>query len=115
MREQKRACERREEKQENRAVGNDLRSHDITIAVPSALTGLTAGFGMEPGGPPSPLSPTSHLSSSSPFHHTLSRLLLGDLVQMFTNDAFLASLIGLCFPLKLSTSPYQHILLNLKM
>jgi hypothetical protein len=29
-----------------------LRSQDVTVQVPSALAGLTAGFEKEPGGPP---------------------------------------------------------------
>jgi len=33
-------------------VGGGLLSHVVTNAVPSALAGLTAGFGMEPGVPP---------------------------------------------------------------
>ena len=35
------------------------------IAVPSALKGLTSGFGMGPGGPPSQLSPVSLSLSKS--------------------------------------------------
>lgn len=30
-------------------AGDGLLSHDLAIAVPSALQGLTAGFGMGPG------------------------------------------------------------------
>ena len=37
-------------------VGGDLLSHNVTVAVPSALEGLTAEFGMGSGVPP-PLSP----------------------------------------------------------
>jgi hypothetical protein len=33
-------------------VGSGLLSHTVTSAVPSALVGLTAGFGMGPGVPP---------------------------------------------------------------
>jgi hypothetical protein len=33
------------------AVGSGLLSHAVTRVVPSALVRLTAGFGMEPGGP----------------------------------------------------------------
>ena len=29
--------------------GDVLLSHDLPVAVPSALNGLTSGFGMEPG------------------------------------------------------------------
>lgn len=32
-------------------VGSGVLSHTVTSAVPSALVSLTAGFGMEPGGP----------------------------------------------------------------
>jgi len=32
-------------------VGNGVRSHPVTRAVPSALVSLTAGFGMGPGVP----------------------------------------------------------------
>lgn len=32
-------------------VGSGVLSHAVTRAVPSALVSLTAGFGMEPGGP----------------------------------------------------------------
>ncbi len=41
-----------------RRVGNDLLSHAPTGAVSSAQVGLTAGFGMGPGGPPPRGSPT---------------------------------------------------------
>ena len=33
--------------------GDVLLSHDLPVAVPSALKGLTSGFGMEPGISPS--------------------------------------------------------------
>ena len=33
--------------------GDDLLSHDLNTAVSSAMKGLTSGFGMEPGVPPS--------------------------------------------------------------
>ena len=35
-----------------RSVGDGILSHIVSNAVPSALTGLTAGFGMDPGVPP---------------------------------------------------------------
>src|SRR5438876_330971 len=35
-------------------LGGDLLSHPVTRAVPSALEGLTSGFGMGPGVPPPP-------------------------------------------------------------
>ena len=34
-------------------LGGDLLSHPVPRAVPSALTGLASGFGMEPGVSPS--------------------------------------------------------------
>jgi hypothetical protein len=37
--------------------GDVLLSHMLPRAVPSALKGLTSGFGMEPGVSPSPWSP----------------------------------------------------------
>src|SRR5207237_3096224 len=37
--------------------GDVLLSHTLPHAVPSALKGLTSGFGMEPGVSPSPWSP----------------------------------------------------------
>ena len=37
--------------------GDVLVSHAVSRAVPSALKGLTSGFGMEPGVSPSPWSP----------------------------------------------------------
>ena len=39
-------------------VGDDLRSQRVAPQVPSALAGLTAGFGMGPGGAPPLQSPT---------------------------------------------------------
>ena len=48
-----------------RWVGSGLLSHPVTRAVPSALVSLTAGFGMEPGGP-SPLEPPTHLLALAP-------------------------------------------------
>ena len=38
-------------------LGNDLLSQEAALQVPSALTGLTTGFGMLPGVPPSLKSP----------------------------------------------------------
>jgi hypothetical protein len=38
-------------------LGNDLLSQRVAPQVPSALVGLTAGFGMEPGVPPPLQSP----------------------------------------------------------
>ena len=37
--------------------GSDLLSHPVTRAVPSALEGLTSGFGMGPGVSPPPWPP----------------------------------------------------------
>jgi hypothetical protein len=39
-------------RKEKGRVGSGVLSHTVSSAVPSALMGLTAGFGMEPGGPP---------------------------------------------------------------
>ena len=39
-------------------AGNDLRSHTLSRAVPSALRGLTSVFGMGTGGTPAVRSPT---------------------------------------------------------
>jgi hypothetical protein len=38
-------------------LGNDLLSQEVALQVPSALTDLTAGFGMLPGVSPSLQSP----------------------------------------------------------
>src|SRR5207344_1272532 len=40
-----------------RCLGSDLLSHSVSRAVPSALEGLTSGFGMGPGVPPPPWPP----------------------------------------------------------
>ncbi len=40
-----------------RCLGSDLLSHPVARAVPSALEGLTSGFGMGPGVPPPPWPP----------------------------------------------------------
>ena len=40
-------------------LGDDLVSRDVTVRVPSALAGLTAGFGKEPGVPPPPETPSN--------------------------------------------------------
>ena len=40
-------------------AGNDLRSHTLSRAVPSALRGLTSVFGMGTGGSPAVRSPTT--------------------------------------------------------
>jgi hypothetical protein len=39
------------------SFGNDLLSHPVSRAVPSALESLTSGFEMEPGVPSPPISP----------------------------------------------------------
>ena len=41
-------------------VGDDLLSHNVSVAVPSALEGLTSEFEMGSGGPP-PLKPPTKL------------------------------------------------------
>lgn len=41
-----------------KGVGDDVRSHTVTRAVPFALVSLTTGFEMGPGGPSPLLSPT---------------------------------------------------------
>src|SRR5215469_18451352 len=43
-------------------VGNDLRSHTLSRAVPSARRGLTSVFGMGTGGSPAVRSPTNRSS-----------------------------------------------------
>src|SRR4029450_10521937 len=45
-----------------KSLGGDLLSHPASRAVPSALEGLTSGFGMGPGGSP-PLWPPKRLWS----------------------------------------------------
>jgi hypothetical protein len=40
-------------------AGGALVSHRVAPAVPSALAGLTSGFGMGPGVPPPPLPPAA--------------------------------------------------------
>ena len=48
-------------------LGNDLLTHPVTRKVPSALEGLTAGFGMGPGIPPplkSPRNPILHVNGT---------------------------------------------------
>jgi hypothetical protein len=42
----------RDRNQKEGDVGNGLLSHTVSSAVPSALVGLTSGFGMDPGVPP---------------------------------------------------------------
>ena len=49
----------------NRRVGKGIRSHPAAGAVPSALAGLTTGFGMGPGVPPPLVSPTHSLLTRS--------------------------------------------------
>jgi hypothetical protein len=50
-------------------VGNDVRSHTVAGAVPSALVSLTTGFEMVPGRPSPLQSPTALL----PLLHTAVR------------------------------------------
>src|SRR5947207_14139372 len=47
---------------EARCLGGDLLSHPVTRAVPSALEGLTSGFGMGPGVSPPPGPPKRRLA-----------------------------------------------------
>jgi plasmid stabilization system protein ParE len=47
-------------------AGNDLRSHTLSRAVPSALRGLTSVFGMGTGGTPAVRSPTTCSSAVRP-------------------------------------------------
>jgi hypothetical protein len=48
-----------------KSLGNDLLSQAVTRQVPSALTGLTSGFGMWPGVPLSLQSPRDSISMLS--------------------------------------------------
>ena len=48
-------------------AGNDLRSHTLSRAVPSALRGLTSVFGMGTGGSPAVRSPTTCCSLPAAF------------------------------------------------
>ncbi len=45
-------------------AGNDLRSHTLSRAVPSARRGLTSVFGMGTGGTPAVRSPTNRSRQS---------------------------------------------------
>jgi hypothetical protein len=47
-----------------RCLGSDLLSHPVTRAVPSALEGLTSGFGMGPGVSPPPWPPKRGVRST---------------------------------------------------
>ena len=47
-------------------AGDDLRSHTLSRAVPSALRGLTSVFGMGTGGSPAVRSPTNSAVSYQP-------------------------------------------------
>ena len=47
-------CTRRETTREKKQAGGVLLSQGVSAQVPSALKGLTAGFGMGPGVSPSP-------------------------------------------------------------
>ena len=49
------------EKKEQRGLGDDLRSQEVTLQVPSALAGLTAGFEKGPGVPPPLQTPRNRL------------------------------------------------------
>jgi hypothetical protein len=49
--------------QRNESAGDDLLSHKVALVVPSALTGLTTGFGMGPGVSLSRESPTDSFSA----------------------------------------------------
>src|SRR5205807_126665 len=51
---------------DRRCLGGDLLSHPVTRAVPSALEGLTSGFGMGPGVSPPLWPPKRPLSSRPP-------------------------------------------------
>ena len=64
------------------------------IAVPSALKGLTSGFGMEPGGPPSQLSPVSLLYQNQLF---------------FLFACILSALPGKAFPFGLNSTKLKEV------
>ena len=50
-------------------VGDDLLSHTLTSAVPSALEGLASGFGMGPGVPHSATTTDNNIHLSTFFPH----------------------------------------------
>jgi hypothetical protein len=52
-----------------RCSGDDLLSHPVTQAVPSAQEGFTSGFGMGPGVSP-PLWPPKRCLGSLPIRHS---------------------------------------------
>ena len=52
------------QKKEN-SHGDDLLSREVALQVPSALAGLTTGFGMEPGISPPLTTPENSLSEKS--------------------------------------------------
>ena len=54
------------EGEEKGKLGDDLRSQDVAIQVPSALAGLTAGFEKGPGVPPPLKTPRKVPSSVFP-------------------------------------------------
>ena len=56
--------------------GGDLLSHPVSRAVPSALTGLASGFGMEPGVSPSLWPPKLYGDMKAP-DAVLDRVVLG--------------------------------------
>ena len=58
-----------------RQVGDDLLSHAVARILPSALAGLTSGFGMGPGVPPPLLSPTNPAFPSPRSHLAMGRCL----------------------------------------
>ncbi len=51
--------EREREAGQEGLLGDGLRSQEVTLQVPSALAGLTTGFGKGPGVPPPLLSPSN--------------------------------------------------------
>jgi hypothetical protein len=55
-------CQLLKNKLKEKSLGDDLLSQGATPQVPSVLTGLTTGFGMCPGVPPSLQSPRDVLT-----------------------------------------------------
>ena len=69
-----------------RKVGEDLRSQDVTVQVPSALVGLTAGFEKGPGVPPPHNTPTKSRPDHTPPAKLTKRMRNGCVTASIDNE-----------------------------
>src|SRR5215213_6992091 len=85
-------------------MGDDLLSHEVSLAVPSALAGLTSLFGMGRGVSPPPSSPFLRDAYSVVQALKERRLIFGNCIALLNHQA-----LDLLVTTRLNTSLHLHL------